>query len=72
MPHRLHTPGWIPLACERPAVNAEIEVLHSGYGRPEHQITDTATVHPRWGICPHARDGGHGKQSTITHWRPQA
>ena len=58
---------WRLITLEYPNINEKVEVLHFG-GVPGMEIIDTATV-DGWGICPHAKDGGHGKRSTITHWR---
>jgi hypothetical protein len=59
--------GWNMTKDGIPDPGAEVEILHFG-NTPESQIFDTATV-DQWGICPHAKDGGHGKRSTVTHWR---
>ena len=55
--------GWTRIVDELPPRGAKVEVLHFG----KHQDTATAD---QWGICP---DGvnGHGKRSTVTHWRPR-
>lgn len=59
--------GWNMTKDGIPEPGAEVEILHFG-NWPEARIFDTATV-DQWGICPHAKDGGHGKRSTVTHWR---
>ena len=59
--------GWNMTKDGIPDPGTEVEILHFG-NWPESQIFDTATV-DEWGICPHAKDGGHGKRSTVTHWR---
>ena len=57
--------GWQMAKDECPSVGTELEVLH--FGNWDDPIPDTATV-DQWGICPHG-DNGHGKRSTVTHWR---
>lgn len=59
--------GWNMTWEITPAIGAEVEIMH--FGNSEKPIYDTATV-DEWGIRPHAKDGGHGKRSTVTHWRP--
>lgn len=59
--------GWNMTKDGIPELGVEVEILHFG-NCPEEQIRDTATV-DQWGICPHVKDGGHGKRSTVTHWR---
>ena len=59
--------GWNMTKDGIPEPGTEVEILHFG-NWPESQILDTATV-DQWGICPHAKHGGHGKRSTVTHWR---
>lgn len=59
--------GWHMTKDGIPDSGTEVEIMHFG-NCPGRQILDTATV-DQWGICPHARDGGHGKRSTVTHWR---
>ena len=60
--------GWIRVADDYPAIGDVVEVLHFG-GYPEiYQIRGVADVN-KWGICPRAKDGGHGMRSTVTHWR---
>jgi len=59
--------GWNMTKDGIPEPGTEIEILHFG-NTHEEQIFDTATV-DMWGICPHAKDGWHGKRSTVTHWR---
>lgn len=65
--------GWNLTREIAPAIGTEVEIMH--FGNSEKPIYDTATV-DKWGIHPHARNGGHGKRSTVTHWRvapaPQA
>lgn len=61
--------GWNMTKDGIPQVGTEIEILHFGNFAEDMQIQDTGTV-DRWGICPHANDGGHGKRNTVTHWRP--
>lgn len=60
--------GWNMVKDGIPAPGTIVEIMHFG-NWPDSQIYDTATVN-QWGICPHAKDGGHGKASTVTHWRP--
>ncbi|MGH2375685.1 MAG: hypothetical protein ACRDIC_19720 [bacterium] len=60
--------GWNLVSDGIPEIGSVVEIMHFG-GRPGQQSLDTATV-DEWGICPHAKDGGHGKRSTVTHWRP--
>ena len=59
--------GWNMTKDGIPEPGANVEILHFGNCQ-EMQIEDTATV-DQWGICPHAKYGGHGKRSTVTHWR---
>ena len=59
-------PGWIRVIDDYPHRNEVVAVLH--FGGSDQQIEDTATV-DEWGICPLAKNGGHGKRSTVTHWR---
>lgn len=57
--------GWTRVVDEYPHDKAEIEVLH--FGGSEDALMQNAIV-DHWGVCP---DGGsgHGKRSTVTHWR---
>ena len=59
--------GWTRVVDAYPAIGESVEIIHFG-GSEGMEIMDTATV-DEWGICPHAADGGHGKRSTVTHWR---
>ena len=59
--------GWNMTKDWIPGIGTEVEILHFGNSW-EDRIQDTATV-DKWGICPHAKEGGHGKRSTVTHWR---
>ena len=59
--------GWHMVRDGLPELGAEVEILHFG-NCPVGQFGGTATV-DQWGICPHAGGGGHGKRSTVTHWR---
>ena len=59
--------GWNRVRDGIPEQGTEIEILHFG-NWPGEQINDTATIDV-WGIRPHANGGGHGKRSTVTHWR---
>ena len=59
-------PTWIDVRVELPELGEVVEILH--FGDSDQEFTDRATV-DRWGICPHATDNGHGKRSTVTHWR---
>lgn len=60
--------GWEMVKDGIPEIGTEVEILHFGCWPDDHHIYDTATV-DKWGVCPHAEDGGHGKRSTVTHWR---
>lgn len=60
---------WLDVRHIYPELGQKIEVLHFG-GVPDMEIIDTGIVDV-WGICPDAKDGGHGKRSTVTHWRLQ-
>lgn len=60
--------GWNMVRDGMPEFGADVEILHFGNWPDGSQIHDTATV-DEWGICPHAKNGGHGKRSTVTHWR---
>ena len=62
--------GWIRVVDEYPPEGVEFEILHFG-GDKDAEIQDTASV-DQWGICPEAKDGRHGKRSTVTHWRHNA
>ena len=59
--------GWNMVRSGIPTIGTEIEILHFG-NAPDEQIADTAMV-DQWGICPTNANGGHGKRSTVTHWR---
>jgi hypothetical protein len=59
--------GWNMTKEVMPPIGAEVEIMHFGNWM-DSVIFDTATV-DKYGICPHAADGGHGKRSTVTHWR---
>ena len=61
---------WIDVRKQYPNRGEVIEIKHFGHHRG-HDILDSATV-DEYGICPDAKDGGHGKRSTVTHWRPIA
>ena len=59
--------GWTRVVDDLPPRGSKVEVLH--FGGSEDALMQTATV-DQWGPCP---DGslGHGKRSTVTHWRLQ-
>lgn len=59
--------GWNMTKNGIPAIGTKIEILHFG-NWTEERIQDAATV-DMWGICPENTSGGHGKRSTVTHWR---
>lgn len=59
--------GWNMTKDGIPDIGAEIEILHFG-NWPDYQIKDTAIV-DEWGILPLSQISGHGKRSTVTHWK---
>jgi len=59
--------GWHAVNDGLPPVGATVAIVHFG-DDPDMRIYDTAIV-DQYGLCPLAADGGHGKRSTVTHWR---
>ena len=60
--------GWDLVRDGVPAVGTLVEILHFG-GTAD--VLQGQGVVDGWGIRPIA-DGGHGKRSTVTHWRLSA
>ena len=58
--------GWNMHKDGIPARGTRIKIMH--FGNSDSPIFDTAVV-DHWGILPDAKDGGHGKRSTVSHWR---
>ena len=58
--------GWNLVKDSLPELGAKVEVLHFG-NCPDMSMQGLAVMDD-WGLCPMSEEG-HGKRSTITHWR---
>jgi hypothetical protein len=58
---------WILITDHLPNVGDKVEIMHFGNDE-DARIYDTAKM-TAWGVHPDNDRGGHGKMSTVTHWR---
>lgn len=57
--------GWELVRDGIPKIGVTVDILH--FGGTDEAFEGSGTV-DAWGIRP-ITDGGHGKRSTVTHWR---
>ena len=58
--------GWNMAKDCLPELGSTVEILH--FGNDVEMCIPGTAVMCKWGLCP-VTDGGHGKRSTVTHWR---
>lgn len=60
--------GWELVRDGVPVIGVTVDLLH--FGGTDEALQGRGIV-DAWGIRP-ITDGGHGKRSTVTHWRLEA